>query len=284
MVLRFGLRLMDKDWRSHFLSNYHGSTLGSYSNTLNRFPCPDIKAVTSQDVRQWLDDLDCEISTKQKHLNCLRTFFNWLVRQGAIERTPTPREFKLPRCRDALNERILTPQEVADFLEALHRDTRRSQKNCDRNYLFFKVIYYLGLRISEATRLRWRDFNRDGSQVSIFGKGGKTRIVAVPVALWEELSQWAVEKRGYVFTSETGKLLTRDQLHKIIKTAAAAAGIENAEYVSAHWLRHSHATHALKGGAPIHLVQKSLGHASLETTGRYLHVTGGESSSNYLGI
>jgi site-specific recombinase XerD len=54
--------------------------------------------------------------------------------------------------------------------------------------------------------------------------------------------------------------------------------------VSPHWLRHAHATHALERGAPIHLVQATLGHASVATTGRYLHARATQSSAIYLAI
>ncbi len=54
--------------------------------------------------------------------------------------------------------------------------------------------------------------------------------------------------------------------------------------VSAHWLRHAHASHSLERGAPIHLVQATLGHASIATTGRYLHARPSDTSARYLGV
>ena len=65
-----------------------------------------------------------------------------------------------------------------------------------------------------------------------------------------------------------------------MKRAAARAGIDLP--VSPHWFRHAHASHALDRGAPIHLVQATLGHASIATTGRYLHARPRDSSSRYL--
>ena len=66
---------------------------------------------------------------------------------------------------------------------------------------------------------------------------------------------------------------------RIVRKAAKRAGIEKA--VSCHWLRHAHASHALDRGAPIHLVQATLGHSSIQTTGRYLHARPTDSSSRY---
>ncbi len=67
----------------------------------------------------------------------------------------------------------------------------------------------------------------------------------------------------------------------IVREAAHRVGIEG--NVSPHWLRHSHASHSLERGAPIHLVQKTLGHSSIATTGRYLHANPADSSALYLG-
>jgi site-specific recombinase XerD len=71
-------------------------------------------------------------------------------------------------------------------------------------------------------------------------------------------------------------------VERIVTKAAQRAGVEGK--VSPHWLRHSHATHALERGAPIHLVQATLGHASVATTGRYLHARPTDSSSKYLAV
>ncbi len=69
--------------------------------------------------------------------------------------------------------------------------------------------------------------------------------------------------------------------HRVVKAAARQAGLGGA--VSAHWLRHAHASHALDRGAPVSLVQATLGHASVATTGRYLHARPNDSSARYLG-
>lgn len=68
---------------------------------------------------------------------------------------------------------------------------------------------------------------------------------------------------------------------RIVRRAAERAELEAGSKVSPHWLRHAHATHALERGAPIHLVQATLGHASVATTGRYLHARPTDSSARY---
>ena len=83
-----------------------------------------------------------------------------------------------------------------------------------------------------------------------------------------------------MFRSAKGGHLDPAQTHRVVKAAAVRAGLPAA--ISAHWLRHAHASHALDRGAPIHLVQATLGHASVATTSRYLHARPSDSSSRYL--
>jgi integrase/recombinase XerD len=83
-----------------------------------------------------------------------------------------------------------------------------------------------------------------------------------------------------IFRSRKGGHLDASQVRRIVYAAAKKAGLE--QKVSPHWMRHAHASHALDRSAPIHLVQVTLGHASVSTTGRYLHARPTESSSFYL--
>ncbi len=76
--------------------------------------------------------------------------------------------------------------------------------------------------------------------------------------------------------------ITPRQAERVVKDAAIRAGLSNASDVSPHWLRHAHASHAMDRGAKVHLVQATLGHASVATTGRYLHARPDESSSLFL--
>jgi site-specific recombinase XerD len=85
-----------------------------------------------------------------------------------------------------------------------------------------------------------------------------------------------------VFRSRKGGPLDASQVHRIVKAAAERAGLSGE--VSAYRLRHAHASHSLDRGAPIHLVQQTLGHASVATTGRYLHARPTDSSARYLGV
>jgi len=183
---------------------------------------------------------------------------------------------RLPAVKQTLAERILSEDAVIHML-ALERNPR--------NKALLRLLYLGGLRASEVCGLRVRDLQPNGGsgQVTVFGKGAKTRVVLLKASMWQDLAvlRAGADPDAPVFRSrEGGGYLDPSQLHRIVKAAAKRAGLSAA--VSAHWLRHAHVSHALDRGAPAHLVQATVGHASLATTSRYAHARPNDSSSRYL--
>ena len=186
------------------------------------------------------------------------------------------RMLRLPALRNPLAERILPEVEVHRML---------SLEPNQRNRALLTLLYASGVRVSELCGLRWRDVQAvaGGGQITVFGKGGKTRSIHLPASVWHLLESLhdAFAADDPVFRSrKQGGALKPLAVLRIVRRAAHRAGIEVA--VSPHWLRHAHASHALDRGAPIHLVQVTLGHTSISTTGRYLHARPKESSSRFL--
>jgi integrase/recombinase XerD len=182
---------------------------------------------------------------------------------------------RAPKATDALNERILSIEEVGNLIDAA---------GSDRNRLIIKVLYYLGLRASELASVQWKDCvgRKQGGQITVCGKGNKTRTVLVPQQLWDELEALALKDSDYLFQSRKGGgRLDGSAIWRVIKNAAKSIGIQE---ISPHWLRHSHASHSLDSGCPIHLLSASLGHSSVSTTSRYLHARPDESSSQFLSV
>lgn len=185
---------------------------------------------------------------------------------------------RCPAQKETLAERILSEPQVQRILAL--------EPNC-RNRVLLQLLYAAGVRVSEACGLKWRDCmdRADGQgQVTVFGKGSKTRAILLPASVWGDLVGLRRDAGldGPVFRSQKGGALDASRVRRIVYAAARRAGI--AVQVSPHWLRHAHATHALDRGAPIHLVQATLGHSSVATTGRYLHARPTDSSSRFLAI
>jgi integrase/recombinase XerD len=182
---------------------------------------------------------------------------------------------KLRVDRDSLAQRILEESEVARLIDAAHDG---------RDRVLLKLLYVSGVRVSEVCGLQWCDAvpRTEGGQITVFGKGGKTRTVLLKPKVWAQLLALRGDAGPVdpLFRSRKGGHLDPSQVRRIVYAAARKAGLE--QKVSPHWMRHAHASHALDRSAPIHLVQSTLGHASVSTTGRYLHARPNESSSFFL--
>jgi integrase/recombinase XerD len=235
-------------------------------------------AVTLGDLQAFADSLtDLAPSSQGQALASIKSLFSFGHRVGYLT-FDVGKAVRLPAKKETLAERILPEAAVVKML-ALEPN--------ERNRIMLKLLYASGMRVSELCRLTWRDAQdrNEGGQVVAFGKGGKTRSILLPASVWDEL----IALRGDagdddpVFPSRKGgRMLTGVQVLRIVRAAALRAGIRGD--VSPHWLRHAHASHALDRGAPVHLVQQTLGHASLTTTSRYTHARPSESSAKYLAI
>ena len=166
-------------------------------------------------------------------------------------------------------KRIVSEVEIGLLVRAA--DTRRDR-------IMIEVGYAGGLRVSELVGLNWGDvieLQHRRVQLSIMGKGGKVRQVLLPdvvsrslLALRESLP--TLSQNTPVFVSrKTGGRLTERAINFMLRRTAERAGVN--PRLSAHWLRHAHASHALDHDATLAEVQATLGHGNIATTSAYLH-------------
>jgi site-specific recombinase XerD len=236
-----------------------------------------LATVTLRDLQAYFDSLHFAAPASRANATAaVKSLLSFAQEVGYL-RFNVGKVVKAPPVKNTLAERIMAE---ADTLRMI------GLESSPRNRALLTVLYGGGLRIAEICGMRLRDLcDRDnGGQVTIYGKGGKTRAVRLSTSTCRLLAELRGEAQSDdpLFRSRLGGPLTQSQVHRIVKAAARRAGL-SAE-ISAHWLRHAHASHALDRGAPIHLVQATLGHASVATTGRYLHARPTESSSRFLGV
>jgi integrase/recombinase XerD len=232
--------------------------------------------VTLADLQQFADSLEnLRAATRQRCLSSIKALFAFGHRIGYLP-FDVGRVLKVPAAKDTLSERILSESDLHRML-TLEPD--------ERNRVLLFLLYASGVRRGELAGLLWKDLQASGDsgQVTVLGKGGKTRSILLPESVWKQSQRLRGKAAADdpVFPSrKKGKPLTESGIWRIVKRAGKRAGLEAS--VSPHWLRHAHASHALDRGAPIHLVQATLGHASINTTGRYLHARPKDSSSRFL--
>ena len=209
-----------------------------------------------------------------RRLAAIRSVGRYLRREEVIDREPgaqvaTPKQERKMPAR-------LEENDVARLLEAPDVDTPLGRR--DRAIL--ELFYASGLRLSELVGLDTRDLDAEAGSVRCIGKGSKERIVPLHGQALEAINTYlqtvrSIHQRdpdsGALFLNRNGNRLTRQGFWVRLKQAARTAGIP--EDVTPHMLRHSFATHMLRGGASLRHVQEMLGHASIATTQIYTHLT-----------
>ena len=230
--------------------------------------------LTLEDLQTFADYLESKglsKSSQRTYLSAIKSLLSFASKTGLIQFN-VGASIKCPMAKDTLSEKILDRDVVLQMIKA---------EPILRNQLILQMFYYIGLRVTELIGLTWSDLN--GDYLTIYGKGGKTRVVRVPYFLVKELVKFqgnASQNDPIFLSHKTKKALRRESVTHLVKEAAVRVGAS--PKTSSHWLRHCHATHSLSKGAPINLVSQTLGHSSVAITSKYLHCRPDQSSGQFL--
>jgi integrase/recombinase XerC len=242
---------------------------------------PELAAIDHITVREWLATLHAAQKQKSsiaRKLAALRTFFQFLVREGMLEMNPaklvsTPRlEKKLPK--------HLSIEEAIKFVETPNPDTVLGKR--DRAIL--ELMYATGVRVAELTKLNVGHLDYRNRLIRVTGKRRKERIVPfgepalAAVKTYLEIREGLLEAAPIserepeaLFLNYQGTRITTRSVGRMVeKYIRVCAGRYD---ISPHALRHSFATHLLDSGADLRDIQELLGHARLSTTQVYTHVS-----------
>jgi integrase/recombinase XerD len=233
-----------------------------------------LRQFSGQDLIQYLVDRQLEGASRKttaKSLSALRAFFAFLRREGQIQDNPAE-DVETPRVARRIPE-VFSREEVERLLAAIDLDTPGGV----RDRFLFELIYSCGLRVSEAASMTLERIYKTEKFLRVLGKGGKERIVPIGELALEWLEKYLSQARpalargrrlASLFVNHLGAPLSRKGMWKRFKGYALEAGVAG----KIHTLRHSFATHLLKGGADLRTVQVLLGHADIGTTQIYTHV------------
>lgn len=140
-----------------------------------------------------------------------------------------------------------------------------------RHTAVLSLLYYAGLRLSEARNLRWEDVDFERGLIHVKNaKGGKERIVFLHEKLKKSLEKLGIKNKGFILLSDKGNRYDERTIQQIVRTAARRANVN--KKTTPHTLRHTFATHLLEAGTDIRYIQHLLGHKDLKTTQIYTHV------------
>jgi integrase/recombinase XerD len=259
---------------------YSEHTVKSYERDLahfRKFTHPKrIDQIDRRAVKEYLEyltDKGFAVASLEHKLACLKSFFHYLIREGAVEEDPTA-DFKLPKKAQKL-PKALSFSETARLIAS----ARGKDPGTLRDEALLELLYATGLRASEIVSLNITDINFSVSFVRCLGKGSKERIVPVGRAAVHALQEYLEKGRPQfpqkdkeaLFIERRGRRLTRHGVWLIVKKYARKIGIKGK--VSPHTFRHSFATHLLERGADLRSVQEMLGHSDISTTQIYTSVS-----------
>ncbi|HSW30045.1 MAG TPA: site-specific tyrosine recombinase XerD [Longimicrobiales bacterium] len=260
-------------------------TLAAYARDLTRWArfleaqgVTSPGAVTPGHLRDWvfsLKEARLAPTSIRRAQSAVRTYYAFLLGEGSVTADPTER-LESPKLGRRLPD-FLTRDEVSDLLDA--PDPEAALHWRDRAIL--ELLYATGMRVSELAELPLSALDLDEGFLTVFGKGGKERLVPVGAPALRALGRYLREVRpsldhargrgkSRVFLNARGAPLSRVAVWALVKESARRAGIKRK--VSPHTLRHTFATHLLEGGADLAAVQELLGHADIATTQIYTHV------------
>jgi len=220
-------------------------------------------AISIEEVRDFLHYLITQrkvaFSTCNQKLAGIRFFYRLVLGQDGFSlRVPAKRSGRLPE--------PLSRSEIAGLLDATQNSKHR---------VLLMTAYGGGLRVSELVHLLPRDIHSQRMLIRVNqGKGRKDRYTLLSPRLLEELrAYWRQYRpRHWLFAGKDGSgPLPVATAQKIFSTAKQRAGVQHGHGI--HSLRHSFGTHLMEAGVPLPTIQRLMGHASLSTTAKYLHVT-----------
>ncbi len=209
-------------------------------------------------------------ATVKRRTFSIKAFFRFLEEEKRFTHSPA-RFIESPKLWQLLPE-ALSEKEVEALFAAVEVESEQGAAES----VLLELLYGTGLRVSELVSLNIQDLEED--MLSVKGKGRKERRVPLGVPASRSIDRYlslyrdrhlAKEKEA-LLVSKKGKRLTRQAVWQSLSRLAKRAHIT--KRCSPHTLRHTYATHLLKGGADIRVIQELLGHENIATTDRYTHL------------
>ena len=233
-------------------------------------------SVDRRALRSYLADLGARgyaARTITRKVSVLRRYFDWARRTGRIDSDPTL-GLAAPRGPSRLPQ-VLKDDHIRTLIDKPARAGDDDARDA-RDLAIVELLYGSGLRVSELCGLRYEDLDLVQSEVRVWGKGSKQRLVPLSDPAAAALRAWLRDHRvsfvtvdtpaAAVFLNQRGRAMTPRDVRRVIDRRSVVP-------THPHALRHTFATHLLDGGADLRAVQELLGHADIATTQIYTHVS-----------
>lgn len=262
-------------------------TLKAYKIDLRQFEdfCTDLSDCFAKSV---VDDFITNLhkqykpKTVRRKIASLKAFFHHMEYRELLNENPFA---KLDiRFREAkLLPKTIPFHSIQTFLSTLYAQKELAESEyqlrcCIRDIAVIELLFATGMRISELCSLKPSDIDFESSNILIYGKGAKERIIQIgnqevisALVLYQETFKTDIEVCGYFFVNRLQHRLSDQSVRFMINRYAQLAGID--QHITPHMFRHSFATLLLEQDVDIRYIQRMLGHSSISTTEIYTHVS-----------
>ncbi|HOW60182.1 MAG: tyrosine-type recombinase/integrase [Candidatus Moraniibacteriota bacterium] len=249
-------------------------TVRVYKNNLHEFrdylgKSGSIRATKRKDIRAFLFSLANQPITKRLKQTTLRNFFRFLEDENIIRDNPMK---NLPMPKVISREpSYLSELEVRKLIGAVEKDESKFQP---RNEVAVRILAETGFRLSELTNISLNDINLENKTIRIRRKGNVEQVVPINKRLAKLLKVFMKGKKPNepLIKSSLGKRMTARRVSLMLQKYLEKAGVAR-KGISVHSLRHSYCVRLLEKGASLRATQILLGHKSIATTERYMHLT-----------
>jgi integrase/recombinase XerC len=221
-------------------------------------------------VRRWVMTLKAaglNATSINRKISTVRGFYKWMLKKDLILRSPAQGVKNLRKPRHL--PEFVTEEKMAGILDddAAFADS----KDGGRDRLILELFYDTGIRETELIELKCGDVDLARRTITVYGKGGKTRMVPISESLCQRLAAIMTAPDQYIFKTDKGCKMYPRLVYRIVHKYLEPT--KTGTQSSPHTLRHSFATAMLNNGAPIEAIKELLGHANLTATQIYTHTT-----------
>mgnify|MGYP000079273668 CR=1 FL=1 len=265
--------------------NYSNNTIIAYKNDLNvfknyclkEFNHENLKTTDYSFIRSWIVGLvESGLTNRSvnRKISVLRSYFNFLLKIGEIEKTPLKNHKPLKE-----EKKVQVPFSENEINLLLNGNYFTKDYEGTMIKTLIELFYSTGLRLSEVTNLKRTSVDLVNKKIKVLGKRNKERIIPIIDPLKNQLFKYQELKREIIeeseneffFVDKKNLKLKNIYVYKLVNNYLNKVSTKSKR--SPHMLRHSFATHLLNNGADINSVKELLGHASLAATQIYTHTS-----------
>jgi len=262
------------------IRRYSKNTVKSYRTDLQEFLAycnknnkTEISVISERFIKSYLmilNEKELDKTTIARKLAAIRSLYKFAFQNSYIEENPIT-FIKNPKSKRKLPEVVSTNTILESYNLADEADDKPELVK-----VIFELLYGCALRASELCDLKYSSLNKNKMQLTVFGKGSKTRIIPVGEKSLVIINDYleknpVINYDSYLIRTKKNDKLYPRLVHRIVNKYLSK--VSDIKKKSPHILRHSAATHMLDNGADLRAVKEILGHENLSTTQIYTHVS-----------